>query len=212
MRPFSPISSSQGARVDYSGRKWRLWEHALQVFDEPRAATRNPGRPASNGRSGSALSSSRMRGSSVCRMQGIHIPRGSQRGEAEDRRLPLHHSSSEPRRSQSRGYGFRPGGHPRSDRGCPRRRGDRRPLSWSHRALPHIFIFDITEADVARAYRTVRGELRAYGADLDRKRKSWRCPMRRRHAGGCRTESYGASEGSAEKVAFAFGCFRGWRP
>ncbi|HWJ18773.1 MAG TPA: GTPase ObgE, partial [Geobacterales bacterium] len=37
------------------------------------------------------------------------------------------------------------------------------------RVLLHLV--DITEADVARAYRTVRGELKAYGADLNRKRE-----------------------------------------
>jgi GTPase len=37
------------------------------------------------------------------------------------------------------------------------------------RVLLHLV--DVNEADVAQAYRTVRGELRAYGADLNRKRE-----------------------------------------
>ena len=37
------------------------------------------------------------------------------------------------------------------------------------RVLLHLV--DVTEPDVAQAYRTVRGELRAYGASLDRKRE-----------------------------------------
>ena len=37
------------------------------------------------------------------------------------------------------------------------------------RVLLHLV--DVTEADVAQAYRTIRGELKAYGADLTRKRE-----------------------------------------
>ncbi len=34
-----------------------------------------------------------------------------------------------------------------------------------------LHLVDVTESDVAQAYRTVRGELKAYGADLNRKRE-----------------------------------------
>ena len=34
-----------------------------------------------------------------------------------------------------------------------------------------LHLVDVTEADVAKAYRTVRGELKAYGANLGRKRE-----------------------------------------
>ena len=37
------------------------------------------------------------------------------------------------------------------------------------RVLLHLV--DVTEPDVAQAYRTIRGELKAYGADLNRKRE-----------------------------------------
>jgi GTP-binding protein len=102
----------------------------------------------------------------------IDIPRRGLGGEAQDRRLSLHHAASQPRRRARRRARFRARRHSRPDRGRARRRRPRRPLPRPRRALPRAAASDRRhQADVATAYKTVRRELKAYGGELAKKKE-----------------------------------------
>ena len=87
------------ALVLLARRQWRLRQRALQVLDQPGAAPRQS-RPAGRGADDLAAAEAdrrrRPRRPAQCRQ--VDLPRRGQRGQAEDRRLSLHHAASQSRR------------------------------------------------------------------------------------------------------------------
>ena len=98
-------------------RQWRLRQPALQDLDQPGAAPRQS-RPAGRGAPDLAAAEAdrrrRPRRPAQCRK--IDLPRGGHGGEAEDRRLSVHHAASGPRRRPHRRPRIRARRHSRPDR------------------------------------------------------------------------------------------------
>ena len=108
---------------------------------------RRPGRPAQ------------------CRQ--VDLPGRRQRGQAEDRRLSLHDAASRPRRRPHRRARIRHRRHSRPDRGRARGRRHRRPLPRPCRAHARAAPPGLgAGGNPAKACKTVRGELEAYGNGL----------------------------------------------
>ena len=112
---------------------------------------RRPGRPAQ------------------CRQ--IDLPRRGLRGQAEDRRLSLHHAPSRPRRGRGAdGREFVIADIPGLIEGAHEGAGlGDRFLGHVERCRVLLHLVDGTGEDPAEAYRTVRDELDAYGHGLDEK-------------------------------------------
>ena len=125
------------ARGAGGGRQRRLRQRALQVLDQPRAAQRQS-RPAGRGALDLAAPQAdrRRRPGRPAERRQVHLPRRGQRGEAEDRRLSVHHAQPAARRGRERRPRIRAGRHPRPDRRRARGRRPGRPLPRPHRALP----------------------------------------------------------------------------
>ena len=109
----------------------------FKSLDQPRAAQRQS-RPAGRGALDlAAAEADRRRGPGrPAERRKVHLPRRRQRGEAQDRRLSVHHAQPAARRGRERRPRIRAGRHPRPDRRRARGLGSGRPLPRPHRALP----------------------------------------------------------------------------
>ena len=98
-------------------RQWRLRQRAFQVLDQPRAAQRQSG-PARRGALDLAAAETdrRCRPGRPAQRRQVDLPRRGQRGQAEDRRLSLHHAASAARRGRCRRPRIRAGGYSGTDR------------------------------------------------------------------------------------------------
>ena len=103
----------------------------------------------------------------------VDVPGSGVRGEAEDRRLPVHDAASQSRRRAKRASsdfvladipGLIEGAHEGAGLGD-------RFLGHVERCRVLLHLVDATQDDVAEAYRTVRRELKAYGDELDKKKE-----------------------------------------
>ena len=84
---------------DLQRRQWRLRQCAFQVLDQPGAAPRQS-RPAGRGahHPAAAEADRRCRADRAAERRQVHVSCGGERGQAEDRRLSLHHAASAARR------------------------------------------------------------------------------------------------------------------
>ena len=97
------------------GRQRRLRQRAFQVLDQPRAAPRQS-RPARRGALDLAAAEAdrRRRPGRPAERRQVDLPRRGQRGQAEDRRLSVHHAQSAARRGRERRPRVRAGRHSRA--------------------------------------------------------------------------------------------------
>ena len=100
------------------GRRRRLRQRPFQDLDQPRAAPLRS-RLAGRGALGLAAAEAdrRCRPGRPAQCRQVDLPGRHHRGQAEDRRLSLHHAASASRRGPQRRPGVRAGRHPRPDRG-----------------------------------------------------------------------------------------------
>ena len=98
-------------------RQWRLRQYPLQVVDQPGAA---PRQSRSGGRGDAYLAEAqadrRCRYHRAAQCRQVDLPCGGQRGQAQDRRLSLHHAPPQSRRGAHRRHRLRARRHSRTDR------------------------------------------------------------------------------------------------
>ena len=159
-----------GERVVLAQRRQRrLRQRAFQDLDQPRAAPRQS-RPAGRGAHHPAAPEAdrrcRHRRPAECRQ--VDLPGGGERGQAEDRRLSVHHAASAARRgarstaanSCSPTFpGLIEGAHEGAGLGD-------RFLGHVERCRVLLHLVDGTGEHAGEAYKTVRAELEAYGEGL----------------------------------------------
>ena len=150
-------------------RQWRLRQRAFQVVDQPRAAPRQSrpaGRRAHHPPAPQADRRRRPHRPAECRQ--VDVPGRGQRGQAEDRRLSVHHAASAARRRARRRAanscsptcpGLIEGAHEGVGLGD-------RFLGHTERCRVLLHLVDGTGEDAGEAYKTVRAELEAYGHGL----------------------------------------------
>ena len=99
------------------GRQWRLRQRAFQDLDQPGAAPRQS-RPARRGALDLAAAEAdrRCRPGRPAQCRQIDFPRRGHRGQAEDRRLSVHHAASASRRRAHRRPRIRARRYSRPDR------------------------------------------------------------------------------------------------
>ena len=119
-----------------AGRPRRAWQRAIRLLHQPRTAADRAGparRRAPAAPAVEAAGRRRLRRVPERRQVDAHLARVG--GEAEDRRLPVHHASAEPRRRHARRRSqFRGGGRSRTHRGRARRPWTGSPVPPPHRA------------------------------------------------------------------------------
>ena len=99
-------------------RQWRFRQRLFQIVDQSGAAPRQS-RPAGAGthHPPAAEADRRRRHHRPAQCRQVHLPRRGQRGQAEDRRLSLHHAASAARRVPGRQPRIRDGRSAGPDRG-----------------------------------------------------------------------------------------------
>ena len=92
---IADLDRGRPARPARQGRQRRLRQRALQDLDQPGAAPRQS-RPAGRGAQhlAAAEADRRCRPGRPAQCRQVDVPGGGQRGQAEDRRLSLHHAAS----------------------------------------------------------------------------------------------------------------------
>ena len=106
------------ARHADEGRQWRLRQRLFQILDQPGAA-QGQSRPARRGahHPPAPEADRRRRPDRPAQCRQVHLPRRGQRGQAEDRRLSVHHAASAARRGARGRARIRAGRSARPDRG-----------------------------------------------------------------------------------------------